>query len=347
MKDKPSKCFLCDEKFSEQTNYIYNFSDGHSYECKICGHVYLTNEAVKDLECNMSNMEKKIFSIWIRNEYERNGRQPFSKPFLRDDLEQIIKQYKPLEPLEKIDNALLNIEKSISLVGGNIDIFHAIDYPYYHCFEGAELRNILNLLLKEGFIHKPQFTHTRNQYSITVKGYQRVKEIKKPGKESQICFVAMWFSHEMKEVYEKAIKPAIEYIEEGETQPRYKAIRIDNVEHLNDINDEIISKIRRSRFMVCDLTEYRGGVYFEAGFAYGLGLDIIYTCRKDWIKHEFLKNDKGNEIKQLFDSNGNRIDVRKEGVHFDIEHRNRIDWEKDKLDEFKGKLEKRIKARIF
>ena len=27
----------------------------------------------------------------------------------------------------------------------------------------------------------------------------------------------------------------------------------------------------------------RGGVYFEAGLAYGLGLPVIYTCRKDKV----------------------------------------------------------------
>ena len=27
----------------------------------------------------------------------------------------------------------------------------------------------------------------------------------------------------------------------------------------------------------------RGGVYYEAGFAYGLGLDVIYSCRKDMV----------------------------------------------------------------
>ena len=79
-------------------------------------------------------------------------------------------------------------------------------------------------------------------------------------------------------------KQAIEYVEEGQSEPTYRAIKIDTHEHINDINDEIIAQIRRSRFMVCDLTGYRGGVYFEAGFAYGLGLDVIYTCRKDWSK---------------------------------------------------------------
>ena len=35
-----------------------------------------------------------------------------------------------------------------------------------------------------------------------------------------------------------------------------------------------------------------------------------------------------------------------EGVHFDLAHRNRIDWEEDKLDEFRVALENRIKAVI-
>jgi len=49
--------------------------------------------------------------------------------------------------------------------------------------------------------------------------------------------------------------------------------------------------------MICDLTGYRGGVYFEAGFAYGLGLEVIYTCRKDWTKEELLADSSGNTVK--------------------------------------------------
>jgi nucleoside 2-deoxyribosyltransferase len=148
-------------------------------------------------------------------------------------------------------------------------------------------------------------------------------------------------------VYEKAIKPAIKYREDDSSEPRFKAIKIDNVEHVNDINDEIIAAIRRSRFMVCDLTGYRGGVYFEAGFAYGLGLPVIYTCRKDWTKEQILRSKDRKKIKELYDENMKPLRVRKEGVHFDLAHRNRVEWEEDKLDEFKVKLENRIKAVII
>ena len=67
-------------------------------------------------------------------------------------------------------------------------------------------------------------------------------------------------------------------------------------EHINRIGDEIISQIRRSKFLIADFTGHRGGVYFEAGaltrkaiqmakdgdtIALRLCLDRIYPARKD------------------------------------------------------------------
>lgn len=238
----------------------------HSYMCQKCGHVYITVVASEDIAGeNFKSDEKKIISISIRNDYEKRGRKKYSEPLTLKNLRQIVNQYRPLYPLDKMDNALLNIEKTSSYVAKAITIKIENDYPYYHCFNQKELHSILILLHQEDFINAP--------------------DEKNPHK----CFVAMWLTPEMDNIYEKAIKPAIEFIEEGETEPRFHAVKIDNVEHVNDINDEIIAAIRRSRFMVCDLTGYRGGVYFEAGFAYGLGLDVIYTCSKDWTKPEILK----------------------------------------------------------
>ena len=319
-----------------------------SYSCKICGHVFLTEEASEDFNSGkFSGRDKYIIRIWLRNEYERYNR-PLLKPLTLENLHQIVKQYTPLSPLDKMDNALLIIKRESFFVGRDIYINTEIDYPYFHCFDKQELESILVLLQEEGYIKTPLNASARSGYlSISAKGYKRLRELEVPGKDSRQCFVAMWFAPEMANVYEKAIKPAIEYIEEGKTEPRFHAIKIDNVEHINDINDEIIAAIRRSRFMVCDLTGYRGGIYFEAGFAYGLGLDIIYTCRKDWIQPEVLRTKDHKEIKILYDSNGKEIEIIKEGIHFDIEHRNRIEWHENGLDEFKDKLENRIKAVIL
>ena len=71
-----------------------------------------------------------------------------------------------------------------------------------------------------------------------------------------------------------------------------------------------------ARFVIAEFTGQRHGVYFEAGFAYGLGLPVIWCCRKD--------------------------DVDK--LHFDTRQYNHIVW--DNIEDFKSKLVNRIKATI-
>jgi len=318
------------------------------YMCLRCGFVHLEQEAVEDFDWETFKT-KDLFaiSITLRNEWERKGRRRTGRKLTFSDLEQIKNQFNPLDPIEKMDNALVNFDKASPYVGSLVKITHSYDYPLYYCDEPGELVAICRLLFQEGLIHAPDAMNPQNNLSITAKGYQRLREIQKPNRTSRQCFVAMWFTTEMNSVYEKAVKPAIEFVDEGESSPRFEAVKIDNVEHVNDINDEIIGQIRRSRFMVCDLTGYRGGVYFEAGFAYGLGLDVIYTCRKDWAKEELLKNKEGLEVTTLYDSNKNVIQIKKEGIHFDLAHRNRIEWTQDNLDDLKSKLENRIKAVIY
>ena len=90
----------------------------------------------------------------------------------------------------------------------------------------------------------------------------------------------MWINPEMDDAYEQGI-------EEGIEAAGYKPMRIDKKPDVNKIDDEIIAQIRRSRFLVADFTHgedgARGGVYWEAGFAYGLGLPVIYSCREDMV----------------------------------------------------------------
>jgi nucleoside 2-deoxyribosyltransferase len=86
------------------------------------------------------------------------------------------------------------------------------------------------------------------------------------------------------------------------------------VEHVNRIDDEILSKIRQSKFLVADFTGQRLGVYFEAGFMLGLGRPVIWVCSKS----DFAK------------------------VHFDTRQYNTIVYEN--TDELKKRLQFRIEA---
>lgn len=110
-------------------------------------------------------------------------------------------------------------------------------------------------------------------------GYRQIAE-QVPNVSARQAFVAMWFEGSMSNVFDKGIKPAVE-------AAGYEPLRIDLKPDASKIDDEIIAEIRRSRFIVADFTHgdegARGGVYFEAGFAMGLGIPVIFTCRSDMV----------------------------------------------------------------
>lgn len=142
---------------------------------------------------------------------------------------------------------------------------------------------------------------------ITPEGWAYLDSLKYANPESHTAFVAMWFDKTMDPIYDNVIEPAI-------IQAGYEPKRVDRTEHVNRIDDEIIALIRQSKFVVADYTDQRGGVDFESGFAQGMGLPVIWTCKKEEMKN----------------------------LQFDISHYNFIFWEDDKLDDLKESLTNRI-----
>jgi hypothetical protein len=115
---------------------------------------------------------------------------------------------------------------------------------------------------------------------LTFKAWQYIEERRARQTASVQAFVAMWFNPTMEAAYEQGFQLAIR-------DSGYDPMRIDRKEHINKIDDEIIAEIRRSRFLVADFTSEpdrpRGGVYFEAGLAFGLRIPVIWACREDLV----------------------------------------------------------------
>ncbi|MCY4532661.1 MAG: hypothetical protein OXC84_10085 [Gammaproteobacteria bacterium] len=172
-----------------------------------------------------------------------------------------------------------------------------------------ELKYLLGYLESSGWLKPLRGGATLLRYQLTVSGYSYLTEIDHADMDSSQAFVAMWFDESMNEVWEEGLLPGIR-------DSGYEAVRIDKKEHLNKIDDEIIAEIRRSRFLVADFTQGetgpRGGVYYEAGFAHGLNIPVIFTCRKDalekihfdtrqyphivWETHQELRNNLAKRI---------------------------------------------------
>ena len=146
--------------------------------------------------------------------------------------------------------------------------------------EMEELEYLLNYLESQSWLERKTYTATCLRYSLTVRGHSYLAEIDHVVTDSSQAFVAMWFDKSMHRIWEEGLRAAIR-------DAGYKPIRIDQKEHLNKIDDEIIAEIRRARFLVADFTHGedgpRGGVYYEAGFAHGLNIPVVFTCRKDML----------------------------------------------------------------
>ena len=147
--------------------------------------------------------------------------------------------------------------------------------------KAKELTYLLDYLEGESWLQRISHSGNTRSHRLTVSGYNHLAEIDDVVTDSSQAFVAMWFDVSMEEVWEKGFHPAIR-------AAGYEALRIDRKEHLNKIDDEIIAEIRRARFLVADFTQgkdgARGGVYYEAGFAHGLNIPVVFTCRKDMLE---------------------------------------------------------------
>jgi len=147
-------------------------------------------------------------------------------------------------------------------------------------------------------------------HKITPDGWAFLDDLQRGNPSSRVGFIAMWFR--------KELDPVLLAIESGIRDAGYDPKRIDRVEHNNRIDDEIIAWIRRSKFVVADMTGNRGGVYFESGYALGMGLQVIWLCDEKRLHR----------------------------VHFDNRQYNFIEWSADRLPELTQRLQNRIEATI-
>ena len=121
---------------------------------------------------------------------------------------------------------------------------------------------------------------------LTLKGFEVYEELKKGKSKSNQVFMALQFGTQADEFYNTHLKPAVSAFEQLEL----KDIRQKNQAGMINIHME--AEIRQSKFLIADVTPVEGkpnaNVYWEAGFAQGLGKKVIYLCEKEAF--DILKN---------------------------------------------------------
>ncbi len=96
----------------------------------------------------------------------------------------------------------------------------------------------------------------------------------KLAEQERVCFIVMQFTEEYNALYTDVIKPTCE--EFG-----YKVVRGDDFYHSGLIIEDITKSIRECSLVIADVTPNNPNVFYEVGFAHGIGkTTILLSDRK-------------------------------------------------------------------
>jgi len=237
------------------------------YECPRCG-TYTITEKAEHLARNEASNTK--LSAWIRDFKERGETPPL---LTEDNIERIISSLPNYDVLEKQLKLLQNLDRKSKFPGDRLLLIPSNDIPLSWAENEDEFMYHINSLGERNLIETEHMTG--GSYAIiTPEGWEYLDKHQSDIEERTQVFVAMSFNPELKSIWEDAIKTAIK-------EAGYNPYRVDVEPHNQRIDAKIMAEIKNSRFIVADFTENKHGVYFEAGYALGLGIPVIWCVRKE------------------------------------------------------------------
>ncbi|KAB8039119.1 hypothetical protein GCL60_09700 [Silvanigrella paludirubra] len=301
---------------------------------------------------NVKNKINKKITYWFLNNENKNNFPDLNENISCQSLEEV-KNLNVIQSKKYIDILKIFNKKIDDSKIGAFDFFKVELCDLYLCklTSVKEYLIILDYLIKKSFIilNNIDFISFRDSYmnnverwnnnsslinkflndnheiSLTIEAYQLIEEEIKFNKSNKV-FIAMKFCSNQNQ-YIEAVNQACNAVNHDLIASTVSQFHNDN------ITFRIFNEIRESRFVIADFTpdidgtnyteefmKYKtDGSYFEAGYAYGLGKDVIYTVRKDIFEKRFL--------------------------HFDISQINFVVWED--YEKLKEKLIDRIRASII
>jgi len=305
-------CTLCLNNCEEYSGQ-YDNTNSTIHSCRNCGTVPLSTTLIAILQS--SDPETKFaLSCFCKRKTLSEGDDWFNQSgsIKESQVKSIAEATNAKDILEKLDEILEYLRKKTDWLFQRIKI-KPTDFFYFYCRNEKEMWDCIRYLNEKGYLDTKNGETELHIPWLTPEGFNYIKE----HKSATQCFVAMWFEENepnMQEIYESTFSPAI-------NDAGFDPYKIDMVDDFtNEITDQMIAEIKRSKFVIADLTGVRGGVYFEAGYAMGRGLKVIFTCEEGW-----------------FDE-----------IHFDVRQRPVIKWKntEDGLHKFKQDLTNKINALI-
>jgi hypothetical protein len=278
--------------------------DSYEIECPSCGTYRFTASILTLLRERLDVEQRRILRGQLRIADDRGTVLELNSYNVHGIIDSAIV---PRSPVDVADRVLVDLAAHTRFAAP-ITVSREL-YLNYFLPADRDLQQILVELERRGLLEAAGRSEVGKAVSVTLAGWERVRDLEHSITDAWRAFVAMWFGPIVASAYTEGIQPAL-------AATGYDAIRVDRVEHNAKIDDRIIAELKACSLVVADFTGHRGGVYFEAGYAMGRGVPVIWCCRDSDIKD----------------------------AHFDTRQYNHITWSNP--GELRSKLEDRIRATV-
>jgi nucleoside 2-deoxyribosyltransferase len=300
MGEDKKKCFFCG--YDSRATYLPQRSFSHLYDCEYCGTYILDSqgfdilredENIFKMACVLNERRLKGFGGIALDDETKKEELVCGHP--RISVNELLAQF-PQTAGEFLNRILLNLGRLAPRPFSEITLnFKKPDNLYLFTKDTGECMTILKELSEQGLIRDGNSTLKELRKILTLRGLEIIENLQNYSIDSKQAFVAMWFDQQMDDHYKDGIKKAIE-------KAGYKAVKINLQDFNGKICDEIIAEIKRAKFLVADFSGLRSGVFFEAGFAKGLGREVIFIVRKADVEELKLHFDTRQYNHIVYDS---------------------------------------------
>lgn len=251
--------------------------------CRRCGNFEITFEAAQ-LCPHIETVWRLRIAAWVRHTSRNSDKELLVG---ERDLRRIQENWRPRPVSEKLDALLVALAESSKYPGAATIVNPQCDLVLGWCDDVDELTFLLDALNARDLAHS---TRGMDEWKVTARGWERVDALRSNlPPDSNLVFVAMSFAPELDGAWIQGYKAGLE-------DAGYRPERVDSTEHNGKIDDRILAKIREARFVIVDVTTQNRGAYFEAGFALGLGREVIWSVRQDDLEKVHFDTRQFNHI---------------------------------------------------
>ena len=267
-------CIVCNTPNAQRQQGSGDFA---RYDCSRCGSFALAGTAEGTLpdKLNEAPIRRSLMSHTLRR-MQRPG-DAHLRIIASNDLPTFWRQDRLPTPQQQADNLILWVgdtqltpfewaEATSSLIAATIGL------PLSPSGDSQGWGWLHSQLETKGLYRIMDRGGGKNGLQLTMPGWEKYDALKKSNVVSRTAFMAMKFGEPMLEkVVADCFRPAV-------ARAGFELRLLTDHQPAGLIDNQLKAAILSARFLIADLSHGSHGAYWEAGFADGLGLPVIYTC---------------------------------------------------------------------